>query len=52
MKKPLLKMFDWLIVIGVIMFIGFALVLDGFIGGVMKWILVIGLIIYLSKLIC
>ena len=48
-KKFLLKMFDWLIVVSVIMFIGFALVLDGFVGGAMKWILVIGFIGYFSK---
>ena len=51
MKKFLLKVFDWLIVVSAIMFIGFALVLGGFVGGIMKWILVIGLIVYLSKII-
>ena len=51
MKKFLLKMFDWLIIVSAIMFIGFALVLDGFLGDAMKWILVIGLIFYLSKII-
>ena len=49
MRKFLLNMFDWGIVIGAILFIGFALVLDGFVGGAMKWILVIGFIGYFSK---
>jgi len=49
MKKFLLKVFDWLIIVSAIMFIGFALVLDGFVGGAMKWILVIGFIGYFSK---
>ena len=51
MKKFLLNMFDWGIVIGAILFIGFALVLDGFVGGVMKWMLAIAFIVYLSKII-
>ena len=51
MKKFLLKVFDWLIVVSAIMFIGFALVLDGFVGGAMKWMLVIAFIVYLSKII-
>ena len=49
MKKFLLKVFDWLIIVSAIMFIGFALGLDGFLGDVMKWILVIGFIGYFSK---
>ena len=51
MKKFLLKVFDWLIVVSAIMFIGFALGLDGFLGDAMKWMLAIAFIVYLSKII-